>query len=409
MNITKTTGRQAWHLGAGVASAAGLLGTLSAALGGYFANRVITPGRPKPNDVHIHSFDLSANPPWIALGKTEETVIPGRYGLWLDNGAGHLRVGEILTPNELPDQTEPDHIYRRVHGLDGGNLSTGMARWNQYYHCGDPHSSLGLQYENLQIESELGSLPTWYVPAGSTPTRTCAVLVHGLTATRQECLRAVPALHQLGLDVLIPSYRNDQDAPADPSGRYQLGDAEWRDVHCVMQWALAHGAQEFLLIGWSMGGAIVLATAQRSTLAPHIRALVLDGPVIDWQHVLDHNASLHHVPIPINRVGQWLLRNRFGHRAVGLTEPLDLRRLDTLATAAQLQQPILLIHSDADTYVPNGPSLALAAARPDLVTLVPWQVGRHTKEWNTDPQRWEGALTEFVLQHLTSVGAGPHA
>jgi hypothetical protein len=46
--------------------------------------------------------------------------------------------------------------------------------------------------------------------------------------------------------------------------------------------------------------------------------------------------------------------------------------------------------------VPNAPSRALAEARPDLVTWVPWDTARHCKEWNTDPARWEAAVREFV-------------
>ena len=34
--------------------------------------------------------------------------------------------------------------------------------------------------------------------------------------------------------------------------------------------------------------------------------------------------------------------------------------------------------------------------RPDLVTAVPWHEGRHTKEWNTDPERWERSVAEFT-------------
>ena len=57
---------------------------------------------------------------------------------------------------------------------------------------------------------------------------------------------------------------------------------------------------------------------------------------------------------------------------------------------------MLIIHSRHDEFVPVGPSLELAAARPDLVTLVPWEVARHCKEWNTDPLRWESEVAAFL-------------
>ena len=46
--------------------------------------------------------------------------------------------------------------------------------------------------------------------------------------------------------------------------------------------------------------------------------------------------------------------------------------------------------------MPVGPSAQLAEARPDLVWFEPWETARHCKEWNTDPERWEAAVREFV-------------
>ena len=49
--------------------------------------------------------------------------------------------------------------------------------------------------------------------------------------------------------------------------------------------AVQRGAREILLVGWSMGGAIVLQTLSRSWLADHVTHVVLDAPVIDWADV----------------------------------------------------------------------------------------------------------------------------
>jgi len=57
---------------------------------------------------------------------------------------------------------------------------------------------------------------------------------------------------------------------------------------------------------------------------------------------------------------------------------------------------VLLIHSADDEFVPYGPSRELARARPDLVTFEQWHRARHCKEWNTDPERWEGLVAAFA-------------
>lgn len=382
-----------WRPAAAVAAgAAGLAGATATAVAGYFARQVITPGRVKPDDVQVLAVDTDSQPPTVTLGRTPDTQVPGRYGLWLDRGFGHARVGEI-------QRCDPTVVVRELLGVDFGQLTTGPARWNQYYFAGPPARSLGLPHTDVLIKAEVGRLPAWLI-ADPDPASTCAVLVHGLSATREECLRAVPPLRALGLDVVIPLYRNDIGAPLGPSGRYHLGDSEWRDVEAAMTWALQRGAQRILLCGWSMGGAIVLAAARRSALAGQIMGIIANAPVVQWQHVMDHHAALHRLPRPVNRLGQWMLGQPATRRPVGLAEPLRLSELDSLAKADELQHPVLLIHSDADEYVPNGPSLAFAKARPDLITAVPWAQGRHTKEWNTDPQRWERVVTDFVSAQL---------
>lgn len=396
----------------GVAAAAlGVAVAGAGAVATYFTRKVVTPDHVKPDDVQVVDVDLDATPPTVTLIRTDETVAEGRYGLWWDERRGHARLGEVL-------HADDDLVVRRLEQVDSGRLRSGPGRWNQYYYAGPPAQSLGLAHQDVDVDTDLGPMPAWYVPAPERPAdgggggergataaalaagSTWAVLVHGRGATREECLRAVPPLHALGLPVLVPSYRNDADAPADPSGRYHLGDSEWRDVEAAVIWAVAHGAERVVLVGWSMGGAIVLQAATRSWIADRVLAVVLDAPVVDWHAVLDHHSRVNRVPARITRIGHTLLRHPMGRRLIGLEHPLDLRRLDWVSRAAELRLPVLLIHSDADEFVPNAPSLVLGRARPDVIRVEPWRAGRHTKEWNTDPERWDRVVTRFVREQL---------
>jgi uncharacterized protein len=204
----------------------------------------------------------------------------------------------------------------------------------------------------------------------------------------------------MGLTVAVPSYRNDRDAPGDPGGRYHFGGTEWRDIESTVVWALGQGARRIVLVGWSMGGAIALQVVSRSWTADRVIAVVLDSPVVNWHDVLDHTARLNKLPAHIGRLGQHMIGHRLLRRIVGLGEPVDLRSLDWVRRAEELKVPILLIHSDDDDVVPPGPSKALAATRPDLVRYAGWQIARHTKEWNTDSDRWEGEVSAFVRSAL---------
>jgi uncharacterized protein len=368
-------------------------GALTSAAATYFARRVVTPERHKPDDVEV----LTVGAGTVTLRADEETVSPGRYGLWIDRGRGHVRLGEVV---ERDDDART--VTRRLESVDAGRLVAGPARWNQYYLAGTPTTALGLAHEDVLLTSEVGPLPTWFVPPSEEVGRrdVWAVLVHGRGASREECLRAVPLLHRLGVPTLVPSYRNDPDAPTTDRGRYHLGDVEWRDVELAVLHALDSGAREVVLFGWSMGGAIVLQHVSRSWTADRVRALVLDGPVVDWRDVLDHHARVNRLPRAVGRLGLALLGGALARRVLGVEGPVDLRRLDWVTRAEELRLPVLIVHSDDDEFVPAGPSRALAQARPDLVTLVPFSGARHTKEWNVDPDRWEREVARFLLRHL---------
>ncbi|WP_245634604.1 alpha/beta hydrolase family protein [Janibacter limosus] len=372
-----------------VAVGSALVGAGSVWMGGatYFARRVLTPDLVRPDDTQIHVIHSDS----LTLSGTPDLLVPGRYGLWLDGGRGHARIGGVL---------EVDHRHQRVRrellGVDCGVLEPGPARFNGYYYGGTPGSNLGLAYEDVAVPTELGPMPAWVVPSEHGDGSRWAVLVHGRGARRHETLRAVPAMHAAGLTSLVPSYRNDGDAPVGPDGRYNLGLSEWRDIEDAIKLALARGAHEIVLVGWSMGGAIVLQFLDRSPLASVVSRAVLDGPVVDWGDVLKHHASLHKVPAPIGHLGSALMGQHWAKRLIGVSESVDVARTNWVERADELSHQMLLIHSRDDEFVPVGPSEALASARPDLISFEPWSLARHCKEWNVDPRRWESVVTEFV-------------
>lgn len=368
----------------GSVTALGALSSVSAAA--YFARRVLTPDRQRPDDTEIREVSEHS----VTLGLTADTVVPGRYGLWLDEARGHCRVGDVLHVDE-----QEGLVRRELLGVDYGHLAPGFARWNQYYFGSGPEQSLGLPTRHVEVLTELGPMPAWVIEAEHRTTR-WAIFVHGRGARREEGLRAVKPLRDSGISVLIPSYRNDVGAPRGPDGRYNLGLSEWRDIEDAALYAVQQGARELILVGWSMGGAIVLQTLDRSWLTGHVSHVVLDAPVIDWNDVLAHHARQHGVPAPVGSLSRTLMGKRWARRLVGVHDAVDVAQTNWVARADELRHRMLLIHSVDDEFVPVGPSEQLAEARPDLVWFEPWKTARHTKEWNTDPERWETAVSEFV-------------
>ncbi len=358
----------------------------SVGVAAYIARRTLTPERQRPDDTQI----LAVEDRVVTLDVTPETVAPGRYGLWLDGASGHVRLGDVLDVDE-----DRGRVRRELLGVDSGHLAPGYGRWDQYFYVGPPDRALGLRTEYVDVLTELGTMPAWVIRAEQ-PSNRWAVLVHGRGARRDEGLRAARPLHDSGINIIIPTYRNDLGARHGADGRYNLGLSEWRDIEDAALFAVQEGARELLLMGWSMGGAIVLQTLSRSWLADHVSHVVLDAPVIDWTDVLVHHGRLHGIPDPIGGLSRFLMGRKLTRRLVGVHDPVDVAQTDWVARAAELQHRTLIIHSVDDEFVPVGPSQQLAAARPDLVTMEPWDTARHTKEWNVDPQRWERSVADFV-------------
>lgn len=375
-------------MGAGVAVASSVAGAISG-LAVHFARQVVTPTRTRDEKLDILAVVGSADRQTVILPANDDTTVDGTYSLHFDRGTGHARIGAIRSyvPREGTVEREVEKVY-------AGDLAAATRGWWGGSVYPSP-SAMGFSEEEVFIPVEGGSAPAWLVRAEN-PARTWAIMVHGRGASRTESLRALTPAHRLGLTSLVLSYRNDGEAPSAPDGRYGLGMTEWHDVDAAIDFAVSHGAPDVVLFGWSMGGAIVLQTADLSRHRSRISALVLDGPVIDWIEVLAHHAALNRIPAPAGRLGQYLLASQRARRITGLAAPLDLKSMDWIARAEQLTLPTLVLHSEDDEFVPIGPSAELAAKNPSFVTLERFHRARHTKEWNVDPERWESVVERWL-------------
>jgi len=388
VNVSSTIG----IVGAGagvVALTTVLTAGLAAATTARIARVVVTPARTVRDDVAIRA--VSPDRTTVTLSKTPDTVVDGRYSLWVSGDSAHLRLGSILT---VGDTT----VTRRIDAVTFGSLGHArQGRISGWWYLRP--EELGYPVSSVSVDTEGGSAPAWLFPAAR-GTRRWAIHVHGRGTRRQETLRGIPAFTARGYTSLVMSYRNDGDAPNSADGRYGLGSTEWRDVDAALRFALAQGATDIVLVGWSMGGAIVLQTLTRSTYTEAVRGVVLDSPVVDWVDTLEHQAAQLRLPGPITRAALALLSAPWGRPMTGLHQPIDLAAMDFTVRSTALNVPILLMHSDDDNFVPSTASRALAAARPDIVTFVPFSVAQHTKLWNYDAERWNGAIDGW-LRRLT--------
>lgn len=351
------------------------------------ARLLVVPVSTRPEDVRVLGVNRRAGA--ITLSSHPDAVVPGRYSLYFARDRGYAKIGDILAigPGQVTRQ-----LLREEHGRVREGLSARISGW--YY---ESPGEVVAAWEDVEVETTLGASPAWLVPATRDSGR-WVIQVHGRGADRREAIRAIPVFRDAGYTSLLISYRNDSVAPGSADGRYALGDTEWEDLQDAMRFAVDHGASDIILMGWSMGGALVLQAITRSPFARIVGGIILDSPVIDWVRVLDHQAKALKVPDPVRATVYRMLGRRWGRWFTGLDEVIDLDRLDFVSRAAELAVPVLLLHSDADTFVPSSGSRALAERRPDIVTFVPFSGAGHTRLWNYDQQRWNGAITRWLAQ-----------
>ncbi|MHC6177003.1 alpha/beta hydrolase family protein [Glutamicibacter endophyticus] len=382
-------------IGAGAGLAAGsLLAASVSALAGYFARRVVTPDEKRIFSVIVRDIVVDAHGQrWMHLQRTEETTAAGACSFLGEGDACAVRLGP---PQPVPGK--PRLVARAVEEIYRGSLEN-VRRGNFSGAIYEHPRDIGIDAHEVKVPLEVGPAPAWLID-GTSHKDTWVICVHGRGARRTESIRALPTLQRVGVSALLISYRNDGLAPATLDGRYGLGDTEWLDVQSAIGYALEHGARKVILMGWSMGGAISLQTADRSALANVIDALVLVGPVINWVDVLSHQARANKIPQSVGRLAQWLLSNPAGRWFTGLAAPVNLKALNWVDRAEELTHRTLIMHSDDDDFVPSGPSHKLATLRPDLVTLKSFRGAGHTREPNVDPQGFAAALEVFLRSRL---------
>ncbi|UNO42778.1 alpha/beta hydrolase [Streptomyces sp. MST-110588] len=354
-------------------------GATALAVGRYASDAALrTPsGLPFPGDPRITVQAVADG--WITLDRNAAALRPGTYGLTGDGC--HAVVGPLAEDAPHPAGA----VVRRLLRVSKGAPRPGARmRLTPQVYTGHPREALELECSDVEVPGELGPLPAWFVPGSRD---LWVIIAHGLGTTREHPMIVMPFLHRYRLPVLDLAYRNDAGAPRSTDGVSHLGDSEWRDLDAAIRHAVRHGARRVVLYGWSTGASMALHAAANSALRHHIRGLILDSPILDWQATVRALAAARGTPRPLLSLAVRAAEGSTGlhsDRLAGATDP------------ALLSVPTLLLHGPDDTIAPWGPSRELAARRPDLVTLHPFAQAQHAAMWNTAPSAYEETLRRFL-------------
>jgi alpha-beta hydrolase superfamily lysophospholipase len=311
------------------------------------------------------------------LSRSDDTLRPGVYGIeWR---GGRAIIGAVL-------RRGTDTVTRRLRDVNGYLVPGKNVAIEPDTFAGNPTQALGLPSSQVGIAGELGTMPAWLIPGTSD---TWAIVVHGINGSPEEGLRVAPTLHRAGLPTLLITYRDDLGAPSSPDGFHHQGLTEWRDLGAAARYALSHGARHLVLIGYSMGGAIVAQFIERSPLAGRVSGLVLDAPALDWRATIEFNASEMGLPSIAALPVEW---------AIDARTDVDWNSLDANEHTTDFHLPILLFHGTDDKVVPISTSNKFAAALPHWVSYFRVPDAGHTESWNVSPQLYDRRLNAFLGQ-----------
>lgn len=367
--------------------------------GVVFSNMIradaLTPRGPTPdNGVFVVSVDTGTITLTSATER-DDTVRPGVAGLSWPGGYG--QIGEIIHTDGL-------EVTRRFTGFQGQPPPLCDAHIEDcqevdiegYAFQSDP-SDVGLEFENVSFPSQLGDLGAWRIDSGDGSV--WAIHAHGWQAPRREALRTLRVFAEAGVTSLVIDYRNDEGAPADPSGLYRFGRTEWEDMEAAVEYAVESGAGEIVLVGYSTGAALDLAFTEKSDLADHVVAMVFDAPNIDMAETVKNEASKRDIPGTSFPVPGSLT-------AVALVFS-DLRwdvgwgEIDYADRAGDdVKVPTLVFHGLEDERVPITVSRRFRDGAPELVELVEVPTAGHVGSWNADPEFYETTLGDFLRANL---------
>lgn len=246
-------------------------------------------------------------------------------------------------------------------------------------HPGDPQAALGLAFEDVTYDTPLGPAPAIWIPADARPGAPplVAIFVHGIGGRPEDGYGFVPALNDAGVPVLMIAYRNDPGAPPAPDGLYGVGTTEWADLEAAVLHLRSLGHERVLLIGASMGGAVVGQLMRRSDESEGVVGLAFDSGVFDGGR--STAAITRRAGIPFAGLTTWL-----GTTIVGWRTGLDLAGSRVTERLAVFDGPVFVTQGSGDMVVPVDSADELVALRSAPTTYVRTN-GDHLEGWAQEP------------------------
>ncbi len=285
------------------------------------------------------------------------------------------------------------YFYRRT--MKRGNakkertIKMAGTDWNQYMPLIQKRKEAMLEqpHEDVFCVSEDGlQLHATYFPYGDR--RKIVICFHGYTSQgMSDYVGLSDYYRRQGFSMLLV----DERAHGDSEGEYiGFGCLDRIDALMWIDWVLQQCGEEtqILLHGTSMGGATVLMSSGL-TLPEQVKGIISDCGFTSAKEVFTHVLhSMYHLPaFPMIQIASLVNKKKAGYG------------LDECNAAKEVQKaevPILLIHGDADTFVPCSMCEKIYENCASDKKMLIVKGAAHAESYYKDMDAYENALDDFI-------------
>lgn len=213
-----------------------------------------------------------------------------------------------------------------------------------------------------------------------------AIVLHGYRATPDSVLSIGMRFSEKGYHVLIPSMRACSESEGDYIG---MGWLDKDDLKCWIDLIIGQDeAAEIVLHGSSMGAATVLM-ASGDALPGNVKAIIADsGYTSVWDIFASEAKARFNLPtFPIMNAFQFVANIRAKY---------DIKEASALEQVKKAAVPILLIHGDADDFVPESMCETLYTAIGGKKEKLVIHNAGHTESKYREPETYYNKIFEFL-------------
>ena len=167
-----------------------------------------------------------------------------------------------------------------------------------------------------------------------------------------------------------------------------FGVNEQKDARTWIRYVREHFGEDrrILLCGISMGASVVLMAAEKP-LPPNVLGIIADSPYTTPCAIIEHVGRSKGIPM---KAAMPLV-----YAAARFPGGFDLDGADAVRAVKSIKIPVLIIHGEADTYVPPEMSEEIRKANPELIERYTFPGAGHGLSYLYDPERYEKIFLGF--------------